>query len=62
MMKKAERQNEKLPIVRSGPGGLCRDAQADGVPCATLDRDCEECDKAAPRPRWEKDWQPTDTA
>jgi hypothetical protein len=29
--------------VVSGPGALCAEAQADGVPCTELGRDCEVC-------------------
>ena len=39
--------------VKSGPGGLCAEAQADGVPCTELGRDCETCRRAvhdAPTP------------
>lgn len=32
--------------VESGLGVLCPDAQADGVPCSEIGRDCETCDKA----------------
>lgn len=32
------------------PGtGLCPEAQADGVPCTALGRDCEICEKAFPK-------------
>jgi hypothetical protein len=31
-----------------GTGALCSEAQADGVPCFELGRECEECEKAAP--------------
>jgi hypothetical protein len=40
--------------VESGPGALCAEAQADGVPCTELGRDCECCEKAVrrkPRPK-----------
>ena len=33
--------------VVSGPGALCAEAQADGVPCTELGRDCEVCELAA---------------
>lgn len=33
--------------VRAGPGALCVEAQADGVPCSKVGRDCEVCPKAA---------------
>jgi hypothetical protein len=32
--------------VRAGPGALCVEAQADGVPCSEVGRDCEVCPKA----------------
>jgi len=28
------------------PGPLCAEAQADGVPCTELGRDCETCERA----------------
>ena len=42
---KDDRSGEKT--VSSGTGAGCAEAQADGVPCTTLGRDCEECEKAA---------------
>jgi hypothetical protein len=30
----------------AGGAGLCSDAQADGVPCTELGKDCEICDRA----------------
>ena len=33
--------------IESGPGALCAEAQADGVPCTELGRDCEQCERAA---------------
>jgi len=35
-----------------GSGALCSEAQADGVPCFELGRDCETCEQAAPL--WKK--------
>jgi hypothetical protein len=35
-------------IARSGPGALCPEAQADGVPCSCLGVDCEACASADP--------------
>jgi len=32
--------------VVSGPGALCAEAQADGVPCTEVGRDCEVCSRA----------------
>lgn len=43
---------EGLPT--SGPGALCPEAQADGVPCQELGRDCEICEKARPSSEKEK--------
>jgi hypothetical protein len=40
-----------VTIARSGPGALCAEAQADGVPCAQLAVPCEECVDARPEPR-----------
>ena len=31
---------------RPGTGALCPDAQADGVPCFELGRDCAQCEEA----------------
>jgi hypothetical protein len=31
---------------RCGSGALCAEAQADGVPCSELGRECETCEKA----------------
>ncbi len=33
-------------LARSGLGTLCSEAQADGVPCAAVRRDCCICDHA----------------
>jgi hypothetical protein len=30
--------------------GLCDEAQADGVPCWELGRQCETCERARPKP------------
>ncbi len=30
----------------AGGAGLCPEAQADGVPCTELGRDCEICERA----------------
>lgn len=32
----------------------CGEAQADGVPCDELGRDCEDCEKAEPPPEGSK--------
>ncbi len=44
----AEKKDESRAPV---PGtGLCPEAQADGVPCTALGRDCEICEEAFPKP------------
>ncbi len=40
-------QNGIGTSVISGPGALCAEAQADGVPCTELGKICEECERAA---------------
>jgi hypothetical protein len=40
--------------VVSGPGALCAEAQADGVPCTELGRDCQVCERAEQRLAGEK--------
>lgn len=37
------RENRKAEIAL---GALCAEAQADGVPCFELGRDCETCERA----------------
>jgi hypothetical protein len=41
-----------IPVIvaRSGPGALCAEAQADGVPCADVAVPCEECAHARQQP------------
>jgi hypothetical protein len=36
--------------AQAGLGTLCAEAQADGVPCAELGRDCAICGRALPCP------------
>lgn len=43
---------EDLPLP-TGTGALCAEAQADGVPCTELGRDCEICGKALQRRAYE---------
>jgi hypothetical protein len=38
------RKEESIPLQVRSAG--CPEAQADGVPCASLGRDCEECQRA----------------
>jgi len=37
---------------RPGTGALCDQAQADGVPCFEIGKECETCEHA--RPGWRK--------
>jgi hypothetical protein len=37
-------------VATSGPGALCAEAQADGVPCTAPGSLCEECSQARPQP------------
>ena len=37
---------EEAPIAGTG---LCPEAQADGVPCTALGKDCEICERAYPK-------------
>jgi len=41
----------KSPVATpvTGLGVLCCEAQADGVPCAELGRDCADCERGAKR-------------
>ena len=43
-------KDPKDPDEREGTGALCPEAQADGVPCSTVDNDCSICGRAAPEP------------
>jgi hypothetical protein len=52
-------RNRDLPRARRrdlGTGALCPEAQADGVPCTELGRDCEICERAVGTgrpPQWD---------
>ena len=41
-----EKKAAKDQAARTGTGALCPEAQADGVPCTELGRDCEQCEHA----------------
>jgi hypothetical protein len=45
---KREKSREEKPLS-PGTGALCAEAQADGVPCHELGRDCEVCGRAVTR-------------
>jgi hypothetical protein len=45
----AEARNREKSNQEKGLGVLCPEAQADGVPCSELGRDCRICEKAEPR-------------
>ncbi len=44
------RRTKNTTAQEKGLGVLCPEAQADGVPCSELGRDCEVCEMAKPRP------------
>lgn len=39
---------KEYALEREGPWPPCPEAQADGVPCPELGRDCEDCERADP--------------
>lgn len=41
----------ELPLIESGLGTCCAEAQADGVPCVIMQTDCTICDRALARAR-----------
>ena len=41
-----KREPQREP-VETGTGALCPEAQADGVPCAEVGRDCDICERAS---------------
>jgi len=43
---KGKREPERARRRDLGTGALCPEAQADGVPCTELGRDCEVCERA----------------
>jgi len=43
---KRKRETPKARRRDVGTGALCPEAQADGVPCTELGRDCETCERA----------------
>jgi hypothetical protein len=45
-MKRKKTERKKKGKYDVGSGALCPEAQADGVPCTELGRDCETCEKA----------------
>jgi hypothetical protein len=42
-------QKNEYEEAPAGGTGLCPEAQADGVPCTELGRDCEVCERAFPK-------------
>lgn len=42
-------KEDEVGRPRTGTGALCPEAQADGVPCTELGKECPECEKALPR-------------
>jgi hypothetical protein len=47
-MGETPRKKDEMPAGQSPPWPLCEQAQADGVPCFELGRDCEICEHASP--------------
>jgi hypothetical protein len=45
-----KKKKKKKSSQEEGLGVLCAEAQADGVPCHELGRDCDVCEMAAPGP------------
>lgn len=45
-MQKARTEREKIAKRMAAGDPPCSEAQADGVPCDELDRDCEDCGRA----------------
>ena len=54
------REDEDPKEIHWDLTACCDEAQADGVPCTELDRDCEICDRARPVPRDPRDRCPTE--
>ncbi len=53
-MEQSDRDDPRPEKPRSnGLGVLCREAQADGVPCADRGRECTECRRAVDPPKQE---------
>lgn len=42
----SNRDNRAAARAKQAGGPLCAEAQADGVPCYELGRDCETCERA----------------
>jgi hypothetical protein len=51
----SDTQNKEYEDAPAGGTGLCAEAQADGVPCTELGRDCEICERAHPKKDEKKD-------
>jgi hypothetical protein len=49
-----ERKNTPDAAGEWGGTGLCAEAQADGVPCTALGRECDTCGKSFPATRTAK--------
>ncbi len=43
-------ESKRKTSQEEGLGVLCAEAQADGVPCPELGRECDGCEMAAPPP------------
>jgi hypothetical protein len=49
IMDTSSRKTDETAVPAPGTG-LCAEAQADGVPCSALGKECEICEKAYPLP------------
>jgi hypothetical protein len=61
MNRQTRTKQDEAPLT-PGTGALCAEAQADGVPCQELGRDCQVCGKAVVRIERELPLLPSDMA
>jgi len=59
-MGKTARERQQDWEQRAELQRICDEAQADGVPCAEPDGDCENCEHAEERPKDPRDRVPND--
>lgn len=56
-----DKPDPKDPHDREGTGALCSEAQADGVPCFEIGKDCTICERATAAENDEADGSETAT-
>jgi hypothetical protein len=61
MNRQTQCNKDEAPLT-PGTGALCAEAQADGVPCYELGRDCQVCGRAMARSEREPPELPRDMA